>query len=119
MALGVTQQLPIDDKYTYSRENLLNTLAVLMGGRAAEEIALGHMTTGAGNDIERATEIARKMVCEWGMSGKMGPDLWKETGTDLLGRVRAHKDYSEKTAGEIDARSRDYNERQNCNSSSY
>ena len=66
MALGVTQQLPIDDKYTYSREYLLNTLAVLMGGRAAEEIALGHITSGAGNDIERATDIARKMVCEWG-----------------------------------------------------
>lgn len=105
MALGVTQQLPIDDKYTYSREYLLNTLAVLMGGRAAEEIALGHMTTGAGNDIERATEIARKMVCEWGMSDKMGPlTFGKKQEQIFLGREFAqHKDYSEKTAGEIDA----------------
>ncbi|MBI5675513.1 MAG: ATP-dependent zinc metalloprotease FtsH [Nitrospirae bacterium] len=105
MALGVTQQLPIDDKYTYSREYLLNTLAVLMGGRAAEEIALGHMTSGAGNDIERATDIARKMVCEWGMSDKMGPlTFGKKQEQIFLGReIAQHKDYSEKTAEEIDA----------------
>ncbi len=104
MALGVTQQLPIDDKYTYSKEHLLGTLAVLMGGRAAEEIALDHMTTGAGNDLERATELARKMVCEWGMSDKMGPITFgKKQEQIFLGReIAQHKDYSEKTAEEID-----------------
>ena len=71
-ALGLTMQLPTDDRYTYPKEYLYNNIAILMGGRAAEEIVLKHMTTGAGNDIERATELARKMVCEWGMSEKMG-----------------------------------------------
>jgi len=65
MALGLTMQLPEDDKHTYTREYLETMLAVLMGGRSAEEISLGHITTGAGNDIERATDIARNMVCEW------------------------------------------------------
>ncbi len=104
MALGVTQQLPIDDRYTYSREYLINTLAVLLGGRAAEEVALGHMTTGAGNDLERATELARKMVCEWGMSEKLGPlTFGKREEQIFLGKeIMKHKDYSEKTAEEID-----------------
>lgn len=104
MALGVTQQLPIDDKYTYSKKHLLSMLAVLMGGRAAEEIALEHMTTGAGNDLERATDLARKMVCEWGMSDKMGPlTFGKKQEQIFLGReIAQHKDYSEKTAEEID-----------------
>ncbi|MBI4842779.1 MAG: ATP-dependent metallopeptidase FtsH/Yme1/Tma family protein [Nitrospirae bacterium] len=104
MALGVTQQLPIDDRYTYSKQNILNILAVLMGGRAAEEIALGHLTTGAGNDLERGTELARKMVCEWGMSEKMGPlTFGKKEEQIFLGReIAQHKDYSEKTAEEID-----------------
>jgi cell division protease FtsH len=104
MALGVTQQLPIDDRYTYSKEYILNTLAVLLGGRAAEEIALGHMTTGAGNDLERATELARKMVCEWGMSDKLGPlTFGKREEQIFLGKeLTKHKDYSEKTAQEID-----------------
>jgi cell division protease FtsH len=103
-ALGVTQQLPIDDKYTYSRDYLVNTLRVLMGGRAAEEIALHHMTTGAGNDIERATELARKMVTIWGMSEKLGPLTYgKKEEQIFLGReIAQHKDYSEKTAVEID-----------------
>ena len=103
-ALGVTQQLPIDDKYTYSRDFLINTLRVLMGGRAAEEIALHHMTTGAGNDIERATELARKMVTLWGMSEKLGPLTYgKKEEQIFLGRdITQHKDYSEKTAVEID-----------------
>jgi len=103
-ALGVTQQLPIDDKYTYDREFLVNTLRVLMGGRAAEEIALHHMTTGAGNDIERATELARKMVTIWGMSEKLGPLTYgKKEEQIFLGReIAQHKDYSEKTAVEID-----------------
>jgi cell division protease FtsH len=103
-ALGVTQQLPIDDMYTYSRDYLELTLAVLMGGRAAEELALHQMTTGAGNDIERATNIARKMVTEWGMSEKLGPlSFGKKEEQIFLGReIAQHKDYSEKTAQDID-----------------
>lgn len=104
MALGITQQLPIDDRYTYPKEYLLNTLSVLMGGRAAEEIIFGHMTTGAGNDIEKATGIARKMVCEWGMSEKLGPVTFgrKDEHVFLGMEIAKHKDYSEKTAEEID-----------------
>jgi cell division protease FtsH len=103
-ALGVTQQLPIDDKYTYSRDYLMKALAVLMGGRAAEEISLNHMTTGAGNDLERATDLARKMVTEWGMSEKLGPlTFGKKDEQIFLGReIARHKDYSEKTAVDID-----------------
>ena len=103
-ALGVTQQLPIDDKYTYSKDYLMKALTVLLGGRAAEEIALHHMTTGAGNDLERATDLARKMVTEWGMSEKLGPlTFGKKEEQIFLGReIAQHKDYSEKTAVEID-----------------
>ena len=103
-ALGVTQQLPIDDRYTYSKDYLLKTLDVLLGGRAAEEIALKHMTTGAGNDLERATELARRMVTEWGMSEKLGPlTFGKKDEQIFLGReIARHKDYSEKTATDID-----------------
>ncbi len=103
-ALGITQQLPLDDKYTYPREYLLNNLSILMGGRAAEEIALNHVTTGAGNDIERATELARKMVCEWGMSETLGPlTFGKKEEQIFLGReIAQHRDYSEQTAVEID-----------------
>ncbi|MBI5167501.1 MAG: ATP-dependent zinc metalloprotease FtsH, partial [candidate division NC10 bacterium] len=103
-ALGVTQQLPMDEKHNYPREYLLNELAVLMGGRVAEEVVLGQITTGAGNDIERATELARKMVCEWGMSEKMGPlTFGKREEMIFLGReIAQHKDYSEQTAIEID-----------------
>jgi cell division protease FtsH len=103
-ALGITQQLPIDDRYTYSKDYLLKTLQVLMGGRVAEELALKHMTTGAGNDIERATELARKMVTEWGMSERLGPlTFGKKEEQIFLGReIAQHKDYSEKTAVEID-----------------
>ena len=103
-ALGVTQQLPIDDKYTYSKDYLLKALAILLGGRAAEEIALNHTTTGAGNDLERATELARKMVTEWGMSEKLGPlTFGKKVEQIFLGReIAQHKDYSEKTAVDID-----------------
>lgn len=102
--LGVTQQLPIDDRYTYSKDYLLKTLTVLLGGRAAEEIALKHMTTGAGNDLERATELARRMVTEWGMSEKLGPlTFGKKDEQIFLGReIAKHKDYSEKTATDID-----------------
>ncbi|MBI4683922.1 MAG: ATP-dependent metallopeptidase FtsH/Yme1/Tma family protein [Nitrospirae bacterium] len=103
-ALGVTQQLPIDDRYTYSKDYLLKALMVLLGGRAAEEIALKHMTTGAGNDLERATELARRMVTEWGMSEKLGPlTFGKKDEQIFLGReIARHKDYSERTAEEID-----------------
>ena len=103
-ALGMTMQLPIEDKHSYSRESLLNRIAVLMGGRAAEEIIFNTMTTGAGNDIERATEIARKMVCEWGMSARLGPvSFGKKDEQIFLGREMAtHKNYSEATAVEID-----------------
>jgi len=103
-ALGLTQQLPTDDRYTYPREFLHNTIAVLLGGRAAEELVLKHMTTGAGNDIERATELARKMVCEWGMSDKLGPLAYGKKDEEVfLGRdIVRHRDYSESTAFEID-----------------
>jgi cell division protease FtsH len=104
MALGVTQQLPIDDRYTYSEEYLLKALSILLGGRAAEEIALHHTTTGAGNDLERATDLARKMVTEWGMSEKLGPlTFGKKDEHIFLGKeISRHKDYSEKTAIDID-----------------
>src|SRR6202051_289839 len=103
MALGLTMQLPIDDKHTYTKEFLESQLAVLMGGRAAEEIFLHHITTGAGNDIERATEIARQMVCEWGMS-PLGPlTFGKKEEAIFLGReIAQHRDYSEDTALKID-----------------
>jgi cell division protease FtsH len=104
-ALGITQQLPMDEKYTYSKEYLLGNLAILMGGRVAEEITMNQLTTGAGNDIERATELARKMVCEWGMSEKMGPlTFGKREEMIFLGReIAQHRDYSEETAQWIDA----------------
>ncbi len=103
MALGLTMQLPEADKHTYTKEYLEGMLAVLMGGRTAEEIFLGHITTGAGNDIERATEIARNMVCEWGMSN-MGPLAYgKKEEAIFLGReIAQHRDFSEDTAVQID-----------------
>ncbi len=104
MALGITLQLPTADRYSYDREHLLNNIAILLGGRAAEEIALKHMTTGAGNDLERATMLARKMVTEWGMSDKLGPLTYgKKEEQIFLGReITQHRDYSEHTAVEID-----------------
>jgi cell division protease FtsH len=103
-ALGLTQQLPVDEKHTYPREYLLNNIVILLGGRAAEELILKDFTTGAGNDIERATALARKMVCEWGMSEEMGPlSYGKKEEQIFLGREFAtHKDYSEDTARKID-----------------
>jgi cell division protease FtsH len=103
MALGVTMQLPIDDKHSYSKDYLNDQLAILMGGRIAEEIYMRHMTTGAGNDIERATDLARKMVCEWGMS-ELGPlSFGKKEEQIFLGReIAQHRDYSEDTAIKID-----------------
>jgi cell division protease FtsH len=104
MALGVTQQLPLDDRYTYSRDYLMTRLAMMFGGRVAEELVFDHMTTGAGDDIEKATDLARKMVCEWGMSRELGPMTFGRREEQVfLGRDIAHaKDYSEHTAVEID-----------------
>jgi cell division protease FtsH len=105
-ALGVTQQLPAEDKHNFSKEYLLNDIAILYGGRIAEEIVFGsqEVTTGAMNDIERATELARKMVCEWGMSERMGPlQFGKREEMIFLGKeIAQHQDYSEQTAMEID-----------------
>ena len=103
-ALGITQQLPIDEKHNYHKEYLLNNIAILMGGRVAEELVLEQISTGAGNDIERATELARKMVCEWGMSDKLGPlTFGKKEEMIFLGKeIAKHQDYSERTAQEID-----------------
>ena len=105
MALGLTQQLPMDEKYTYPREYLLNNLVILFGGRVAEELVLEQITTGAGNDIEKATDLARRMVCEWGMSEKLGPMTFgKKEEEVFLGRDFTQKtDYSKSTAVEIDA----------------
>ena len=104
MALGVTQQLPLDDRHNYSKEYLNDRIAILFGGRIAEEITLGAITTGAGNDLDRATELARKMVCEWGMSSAMGPlTFGKKEEQIFLGReIAQHQDYSEETAIRID-----------------
>ena len=103
-ALGVTMQLPMDEKHTHQRSYLINSLAILMGGRCAEEICLGEMTTGAGNDIERATEMARKMVCEWGMSEKMGPLTYgtKEEQPFLGKDFATQSNFSDQTAKQID-----------------
>jgi cell division protease FtsH len=103
MALGVTMQLPIDDKHNYTKEYLETNIAILMGGRLAEEMFLNQMSTGAGNDIERSTELARKMVCEWGMS-TLGPlTFGKKEEQIFLGReIAQHRDYSEDTAIKID-----------------
>ncbi len=103
-ALGLTMQLPTDDRHNYSKEFLYNTLAILMGGRVAEELVFKHVTTGAGNDLERATDLARKMVCEWGMSEKLGPLAFsRKEGSVFLGRdFSTKRDVSNQIALEID-----------------
>jgi cell division protease FtsH len=113
MALGVTQTLPGEDRVNLSREKAENNIAFLMGGRVAEEIVLKQKTTGAGNDIERATELARRMVCEWGMSDVLGPlTFGKKEEAIFLGReIAQHRDYSEQTAQTIDREVRDIVER--------
>ena len=104
-ALGVTMQLPLDEKHNYSKSYLENTLAVMMGGRVAEQLYLDQLTTGASNDLERATKIARKMVCEWGMSETFGSVALSDNGQEVfLGReLVQHKQYSEETARLIDS----------------
>jgi cell division protease FtsH len=109
MALGVTQTLPREDRLNLSRDKAENNISFLMGGRIAEELILNQKTTGAGNDIERATEIARRMVCEWGMSDVLGPlTFGKKEEQIFLGReISQHRDYSEQTAQTIDREIRD------------
>lgn len=104
MALGVTQQVPVDDRHTWSKEYIADRLAIMFGGRVAEELTSGQMTTGAGDDLEKATELARRMVCEWGMSERLGPMTFgKKEEQIFLGRdFTQTKDYSEKTAVDID-----------------
>jgi cell division protease FtsH len=104
-ALGVTMQLPTEDRYSMDREHLLQNISVLFGGRIAEEIFMGQMTTGASNDFERATEMARRMVTQWGMSDAMGPMVYGENeGEIFLGRsVTTHKNVSETTMQKVDA----------------
>jgi len=104
-ALGLTQQLPLDERHTYSKDFLMSALTVLLGGRAAEELVFQQFTTGAGNDLERATALARKMVCNWGMSDELGPVTFgKKEEHIFLGREFAQsKDFSEDTARLIDA----------------
>jgi cell division protease FtsH len=103
-ALGLTMQLPIDEKHTHAKKYLLNSMAILFGGRVAEKLVFDEITTGAGNDIERASELARKMVCEWGMSEELGPLAYgKKEEQIFLGReIAQHRDYSEETARKID-----------------
>jgi cell division protease FtsH len=105
MALGVTQQLPTEDKHNWTREQLEDRIGVCMGGRIAEELTFGQISTGAANDIEQATEMARKMVCEWGMSDSLGPLTYgkKEEAIFLGKEFNRHQDYSEATALKIDA----------------
>nr|WP_321464701.1 ATP-dependent zinc metalloprotease FtsH [uncultured Desulfobulbus sp.] len=104
-ALGLTMQLPMDEKYTHAKGFLLNSIAILFGGRVAEKLVFDEITTGAGNDIERASQLARKMVCEWGMSEDLGPLAYgKKEEHIFLGReIAQHRDYSEDTAQKIDA----------------
>ena len=104
MALGLTMSLPTDEKHNYSKNYLMDQIGILLGGRIAEELTMGTITTGAGNDLERATELARRMVCEWGMSEAMGPlTFGKKEEQIFLGReIAQHSDYSEDTALKID-----------------
>ncbi len=104
LALGVTSFLPTEEKHTYSKEYLETKLIYLMGGRAAEKLVFDQLTTGAGNDIERATDLARRMVCAWGMSENLGPLTFGKAREEIfLGReIAQHRDYSEKTAQQID-----------------
>ena len=103
-ALGLTMQLPTSDRHNYTKEFLYNSLAILLGGRVAEELVIKNITTGAGNDIERATDLARKMVCEWGMSERLGPLTFGKKDEEIfLGReIATRRDFSEQVAMDID-----------------
>ena len=103
-ALGLTMQLPVDEKYTHSKDFLEKRICILFGGRVAEKLVFNEITTGAGNDMERATDLARKMVCEWGMSDELGPLTYgKKEEQIFLGReIAQHRDFSEETARKID-----------------
>ncbi|MBW1886863.1 MAG: ATP-dependent zinc metalloprotease FtsH, partial [Deltaproteobacteria bacterium] len=109
-ALGLTQQLPVDEKHTYPKDYLMNNICILMGGRAAEQIVLNVQTTGAGNDIEKASDLARRMVCDYGMSENLGPlSFGKREEQIFLGReISQHRDYSEQTAQMIDEEVREF-----------
>ena len=113
MALGVTQSLPVDERHMHSKDYLEARLAVMMGGRVAELLVFNQLDTGAGNDLERATKLARKMVCNWGMSDKIGPVTFGKTEEHIfLGReLQQHQDYSEATAVVIDQEIRNFIER--------
>ncbi len=103
MALGVTQQLPLEERHIYKREYIVDSLVVRLGGRVAEELVFGHQSTGAENDLVGSTELARKMVREWGMSGRVGPMAWGSQGAVFLGEDLMHsRDYSDETARVID-----------------
>ncbi len=109
MALGVTMQLPLDERHTWSRKHVLNRITMLLGGRAAEELILGDTTTGAGDDLQKATDLSRKMVCEWGMGTNLGPITFGKKDEEVfLGRDFGQvQDYSDATAAEIDLEVRD------------
>ncbi len=103
MALGVTQQLPLEERHIYKREYIADSLVVRLGGRVAEELVFGHLSTGAQNDLVGCTELARKMVREWGMSDRIGPMAWGSQGAVFLGEDLVHtRDYSDETARVID-----------------
>ena len=103
MALGVTQQLPLEERHIYKREYIADSLVVRLGGRIAEELVFGHQSTGANNDLVGCTELARKMVREWGMSDRIGPMAWGSQGAVFLGEDLMHtRDYSDETARVID-----------------
>ena len=101
-AMGLTQQVPLDDRYTYSRDYLVNRITILLGGRAAESLVFGRLTTGASNDIVAATDIASRLVCEWGMSPALGPIAFRQGGGGFLGDVSQMQAHSEMTAQRID-----------------
>src|SRR4029450_10563638 len=103
MALGVTQQLPVDERHIYRQDYIQDSLVVRMGGRCAEELVFGVISTGANNDLVGSTELARKMVAEWGMSTRVGPMAWGSNGQVFLGEDLIHtRDYSDETARVID-----------------
>src|SRR4029078_1743169 len=103
MALGVTQQLPIEERHIYKQEYVTDSIVVALGGRVAEEVVFGHLSTGAQNDLVRITELARKMAREWGMSERIGPMAWGGQGPVFLGEDLVHtRDYSDETARVID-----------------